>query len=361
MKNEINGYNLSRKFWDYASENEGINPNHCALYFFIIELFNRSKWREVISFDSFSIMSVIGIKSYKTFVKTLNELSDLGLIQIVNKSTNQYTENKIALVNFTRPNTEANTRPNTRPNTKAKNASVKNTEAITEPNTKASNNYINVLKHIKLNTKKIKKESAFDFSFVDEKFKEAFMMWIDYKNERKEIYKSQKSIEIAYKQLLKKSGNDAKTAEEIIEHAITSNYQGFFELKHKAQQQTKQQEEQLQVPNAIQVKHGWLTFTLWNDEAAKRILSFFGTIAKSDQSDYQKQQDKINYLQRFAKDPVNFGITYTSGDGTTNYIQFKHIEQSIELTHLLNEMGSSTGEMYLCTESNYLKKQLIKK
>ena len=161
--------------------------------------------------------------------------------------------------------------------------------------------------------------------------------------------------------MLKKSNNDPLQACEIIEHAITSRYQGFFELKHKPQQQTKQQEEQPQVPNAIHVKHGWLTFTLWDDEAARRIISFFGTIAKSDQSDYQKQQDKINYLQRFSKDPVNFGITYTSGDGTTNYIQFKHIEQSMELIHLLTEMGSSTGEMYLCNESNYLKKQLIKK
>jgi hypothetical protein len=40
-------YSLSRNFWDYAYENpEIIKPNHCALYFFVIEHCNRLGWKQ---------------------------------------------------------------------------------------------------------------------------------------------------------------------------------------------------------------------------------------------------------------------------------------------------------------------------
>ena len=43
----MNSYDLSRAFFDWAYENpELVNPNHVALYFFIIEHCNRLGWKD---------------------------------------------------------------------------------------------------------------------------------------------------------------------------------------------------------------------------------------------------------------------------------------------------------------------------
>lgn len=72
-----------------------------------------------------------------------------------------------------------------------------------------------------------------NLDFVSEEFKSAFQLWLDYKRERKESYKSEKSLKIAYNQLVKLSGNNPDTAKLIVEQSIASNWQGLFELKNK--------------------------------------------------------------------------------------------------------------------------------
>lgn len=72
-----------------------------------------------------------------------------------------------------------------------------------------------------------------NLDFVSEDFKSAFQLWLDYKRERKESYKSEKSLKIAYNQLVKLSGNNPDTAKLIVEQSIASNWQGLFELKNK--------------------------------------------------------------------------------------------------------------------------------
>jgi hypothetical protein len=42
----------------------------------------------------------IGLKSYNTYIKTLNDLVDFGFIIMIEKSKNQYSSNIIALSNF---------------------------------------------------------------------------------------------------------------------------------------------------------------------------------------------------------------------------------------------------------------------
>lgn len=99
----MNGYELSRIWFDWCFENpEKINPNHSALYFFAIEHCNRLGWRKKFGFPTEMAKDAIGIKSYKTYMKTLNDLVDWGFIEMVEKSKNQYSANIIALVNFTK-------------------------------------------------------------------------------------------------------------------------------------------------------------------------------------------------------------------------------------------------------------------
>jgi len=92
----MNGYELSRKWFDWSFENpEKISPNHSALYFFAIEHCNRLGWREKFGFPTEMAKDAIGIKSYTTYIKTLNDLVDWGFIKMVEKSKNQYSSNII--------------------------------------------------------------------------------------------------------------------------------------------------------------------------------------------------------------------------------------------------------------------------
>lgn len=96
----MNGYDLSRNFWDWAFENpEIISPNHAAIYFFAVEHCNRLGWKDKFGFPSQMTMDAIGIKKHQTYIKYFNELVDIGFIKLVQKSKNQYSANIISLQN----------------------------------------------------------------------------------------------------------------------------------------------------------------------------------------------------------------------------------------------------------------------
>lgn len=98
MDKKITGYELSRNFFDWCFENsEKINPNHTALYFFILEHCNRLGWKTVFGLPSGVAMEAIGIRSHNTYIKTLNDLISFGFVKMVEKSKNQYTANIVAL------------------------------------------------------------------------------------------------------------------------------------------------------------------------------------------------------------------------------------------------------------------------
>lgn len=64
-------------------------------------------------------------------------------------------------------------------------------------------------------------------------FSEIFKRWTEYKQSRKEKYKSKDSLVAAFKKLVKLSDSNAAVAAEIIEDAIANNYAGFFALKNR--------------------------------------------------------------------------------------------------------------------------------
>lgn len=97
----MNSYDLSRKWFDWSFNNpERINPNHTALYFFIIEHCNRLGWKEKFGLPTTMAKEAIGIRSYNTYINTLNDLVDFGFIKLIEKSKNQYSSNIVALSNF---------------------------------------------------------------------------------------------------------------------------------------------------------------------------------------------------------------------------------------------------------------------
>ena len=69
--------------------------------------------------------------------------------------------------------------------------------------------------------------------FVSPEFVHIFTVWLEYKRERKESYKSEKSLKSAYSKLLQLSGNDPAKASAIVEQSMANNWAGLFELKER--------------------------------------------------------------------------------------------------------------------------------
>ena len=131
----MNGYELSRVWFAYTYNHpDKFSPIDTALYFWIIEVFNRARWSEKIYLPSGQAMQHIGCKSYKAYINSFNKLEAEGFIKVVERSKNQYTANIIALVSNAKALTEASAKATT-------NAS---TEASTEALTNASTVYKNI-------------------------------------------------------------------------------------------------------------------------------------------------------------------------------------------------------------------------
>ena len=94
-------FKLIRTWFDFAFENpEKIKPNHIALYTFCVEHCNRLGWKSKFGLPIEMAKDAIGIRSYNTFINTLNDLIEFGFIILIEKSRNQYSSNIIALSNF---------------------------------------------------------------------------------------------------------------------------------------------------------------------------------------------------------------------------------------------------------------------
>ena len=105
---DFNGYELSRKWFDFCFENpDKIRPNHTAMYFFAIEHCNRLGWKQKFGFPTTMVMEAISIKSYNTYIKTLLELVEFGFVAMVERSKNQHSSNIIELSNFNKATNKA--------------------------------------------------------------------------------------------------------------------------------------------------------------------------------------------------------------------------------------------------------------
>jgi len=111
MTNELNSYQLSRTFFDWCFENpEKISPTHIAMYFFIIEHCNRLGWKDKFGLPTIMVKDAIGIRNFRTYTNTLNDLVEWGFIIMVEKSKNQYSSNIVAIVKNAKAHTIAHTK-----------------------------------------------------------------------------------------------------------------------------------------------------------------------------------------------------------------------------------------------------------
>ena len=94
----MNGYELTRQWYNFKFENVGkVTHIHSDLYFYIIDLWNRLGQKKEFGLPTMVTMECVGIKSYNTYKKAIDDLITFGFIKEVKKSVNQYNSRVIAL------------------------------------------------------------------------------------------------------------------------------------------------------------------------------------------------------------------------------------------------------------------------
>ena len=234
---ELNSYDLSRNWFNYCFDNPDlVKPIHSSVYFFAIEHCNRLGWKEKFGFPSQMVMEAVGVKNWRTYSKALTDLVDFGFIKMIEISKNQYSSNIIAIVKNTKASTKALDKALSKHSQKQHTKQGQSTVSIIKQLNKEqlTTNQIADLENIIL-----KNKLRIGYEFVDDKFKDCFNDWIEYKNSRKESYRNEKSLKLAYSKLIKLSGDDPSTAKLVIEQSMENNWAGIFELKNNGTHQQK--------------------------------------------------------------------------------------------------------------------------
>lgn len=139
----MNGYELTRAWFEFSCQNiDKVNSNHTAMYLYLVDSFNFNKWPDMLGVPTEWTMQKLGIKNYKTYKKTFDDLISFSKIELIQKSTNNHTSNIIRLIEVVK---------NTKATTKA------HTKAYTNSTTKESTNPLLTYKNIEtINTKTLK-------------------------------------------------------------------------------------------------------------------------------------------------------------------------------------------------------------
>ena len=218
----MNGYDLTRSWFDFCFENpEKINPSHTAIYCFSIEHCNRLGWKDKFGFPTMMVCDALGIKKASTYIKYFNDLVDWGFINMIERSTNQYSSNIISLV-CAKPK-----------NGKALDKAIMNHRDKQTVSTGLSK--VPIDKQLNNKTTKLL-NNPFSDSFLS-----IWDRWKEYKREEYNFkYKSVKTENTALEGLLSKSNGDEETAIKIIHQSISNGWKGFFGLKNNNNEKREQ-------------------------------------------------------------------------------------------------------------------------
>ncbi|CAB4215413.1 hypothetical protein UFOVP1483_10 [uncultured Caudovirales phage] len=213
MSDKLSAYELSRFFFDWSFENpEKIKPEHSAIYFFAIEHCNRLGWKDKFGLPSQMVMEALGIKRHQSYIKYFNDLVEWGFIILVQKSTNQYSSNIVALP-FAMPKSDK----------ALDKALIKHTSKQAKSNAHIDKQYNNITKN---------KEQELTLPFSSESFILKFELL---KTQPHWKNKTNSALQESLNKLSKYSESEAI---EMMSNAIIGNWRGLFEIDKKPQQKT---------------------------------------------------------------------------------------------------------------------------
>ena len=104
----MNGYNLLRDWYNFKFSNPSKTKSiHSDFYCYLIDLWNRLGQKDEFGLPTSVTMELLGIGSYNTYKKVLNDLIEFGFVIIITESKNQHQSKVIALSKFDKASDEA--------------------------------------------------------------------------------------------------------------------------------------------------------------------------------------------------------------------------------------------------------------
>jgi len=236
----MNIYNLIRIWYNFKFENPNTTKHiHSDLYCYILDLWNRLGQKEHFGLPTSITMESLGIGSYNTYKKALQDLIDFGFVILISESKNQHYSKVVALSINDKATDKALDK-----------ATIKATDEATDKATDTINrqiyNYTNIqyiegeeeknkddVSSVKKNEKEERKKVAQKKEInIPVDFIPIWEEWLSYrKAKKKKPYAGVKWEQIAFDKFYSISNADALIANEILQQTITRNWDGLFELK----------------------------------------------------------------------------------------------------------------------------------
>ena len=220
----IDGYTLTEKMRK-ARRRFRFTATEQALFYELVAICNGEDWRDVFDCSNIELCFALNVNE-KTLIKARESLINAGLIYYKSGKSRRVVSSYSFVKEF--KTTVMTTVNNTVDNTPDKPTDKRGDK--TTNNTTNSTDY-NKLKQ-KPNENILSKVSHGDFDFISDEFLEAFSLWLEYKKDRRENYKSEKSLKACYNKLVKLSKGNPAVASQIVDESIANNWAGFFELKN---------------------------------------------------------------------------------------------------------------------------------
>lgn len=140
----MNGYNLIRDWYNYKFENPSkVKAIHSDFYCYLIDRWNRLGQKHEFGLPTSVTMEALGIGSYNTYKKTLQDLIDFGFIKLVTESKNQHKSKVIALSKNDKASNKALDEASTKAPDKA-------TDTITKQMNKGTNEQYRSFAHLSI-------------------------------------------------------------------------------------------------------------------------------------------------------------------------------------------------------------------
>jgi len=214
----MNGYQLTRRWFDFAFENKEAKPQHTALYCWCVELNNRLGWKEQFGLPTLATMEGLSIGNKNTFLDALKDLIKWEFIEVIQESKNQNISRIIRL-----RHSESATAEHTALDS-----------AILQQCNSTDTGTVPIVKQLNQETIKPIKHSNPEFDFS--KYGELSKLIEDFAKHRKSIKKpfmSQHAVDLIVKKLKLLSQGNYQLAEAIIDEAIANGWQGIFLPKNQ--------------------------------------------------------------------------------------------------------------------------------
>ena len=223
----MDGYSLTNKMRQ-ARRRYRFTAVEQALFHELVAVCNGEDWREVFDCSNVELCQALNINK-NTLIKARETLINAGLIYYLSGKSKRSVSSYSFTVPFGKPDKRGL-------KNKPDNGTDSSTDDSTDRGTKDRHLY-KPEKETETEENKIKETDMpqgyekFDFSFLDDGLKACFYDWLEYKRQRGEKYKTQRSLQLCYDKLRKLCKGDASIAERIIEQSQANNWSGFFELK----------------------------------------------------------------------------------------------------------------------------------